>query len=344
MDWTIMLVEKFALDCSLLLFCLAVYTNGNVTINGGKVSVSGTGSFPIGINATSGKTITLGWSNSNDFIYVSTYSETEGLSIKVKDGQAMWNGTNALRGTISVKSVLNGKTLLPSVDIAMNSAGIMTYSSKWPLDFTQMMKEDGTEVTAYIISGYNPEAHSIVLTPVTDIPGNTGLLLKGTANTVVNIPIKKTYMVYANLLVAVTSAETIVPKTYEGYTNYILANGSYGIDWYTLTEEGSIGANKAYLQLPTNIGSEVRALKWIFDDDDPDRIGATLNDKGQKIEDEWYDLNGRKLIGKPSQPGIYVNDGRKVIIKKNHYEKENLSASHAVHRTAPAYTHYLWQR
>ena len=29
----------------------------------------------------------------------------------------------------------------------------------------------------------------------------------------------------------------------------------------------------------------------------------------------WYDLNGRKLVGKPSQKGIYINNGKKTIIK-----------------------------
>ena len=29
----------------------------------------------------------------------------------------------------------------------------------------------------------------------------------------------------------------------------------------------------------------------------------------------WYDLQGRKLQGKPSQKGIYINNGRKVVIK-----------------------------
>ena len=30
---------------------------------------------------------------------------------------------------------------------------------------------------------------------------------------------------------------------------------------------------------------------------------------------EWYNLNGQKLNGKPVAPGIYINGGKKVIIK-----------------------------
>lgn len=29
----------------------------------------------------------------------------------------------------------------------------------------------------------------------------------------------------------------------------------------------------------------------------------------------WYDLQGRKLNGKPSKSGLYVNHGKKILIK-----------------------------
>ena len=30
---------------------------------------------------------------------------------------------------------------------------------------------------------------------------------------------------------------------------------------------------------------------------------------------EWYNLNGQKLNGKPVTPGIYINGGKKVIVR-----------------------------
>jgi hypothetical protein len=30
---------------------------------------------------------------------------------------------------------------------------------------------------------------------------------------------------------------------------------------------------------------------------------------------EWYNLNGQRLNGKPVVPGIYINGGKKVIVK-----------------------------
>ena len=30
---------------------------------------------------------------------------------------------------------------------------------------------------------------------------------------------------------------------------------------------------------------------------------------------DWYTLDGHQLIGKPTQRGIYINNGKKVIVK-----------------------------
>jgi len=45
---------------------------------------------------------------------------------------------------------------------------------------------------------------------------------------------------------------------------------------------------------------------------------ALLNDKGETINDkagEWYSLDGRKMSGKPTKKGVYINDGKKVVVK-----------------------------
>ena len=44
-------------------------------------------------------------------------------------------------------------------------------------------------------------------------------------------------------------------------------------------------------------------------------ISATLNDKGQMINDKWYDMSGRKLDGKPNAKGVFIHEGRKVVMK-----------------------------
>ena len=55
----------------------------------------------------------------------------------------------------------------------------------------------------------------------------------------------------------------------------------------------------------------------------PDYINGKIDTgikvvKGKMVDerdDNWYTINGQKLIGKPSKPGLYINNNKKVIIR-----------------------------
>ena len=44
-------------------------------------------------------------------------------------------------------------------------------------------------------------------------------------------------------------------------------------------------------------------------------IGTLDTRTGEFSTDGWYDMNGRKLSGKPTKKGLYINNGKKVVIK-----------------------------
>ena len=44
-------------------------------------------------------------------------------------------------------------------------------------------------------------------------------------------------------------------------------------------------------------------------------IGTLDTRTGEISTGDWFDLNGRRLSGKPSQRGIYINNGKKVVVK-----------------------------
>jgi hypothetical protein len=48
--------------------------------------------------------------------------------------------------------------------------------------------------------------------------------------------------------------------------------------------------------------------------DDPTGI-TNLTPALSQGEEVWYDLNGRKLVGKPTAKGMYIRNGKKIIIK-----------------------------
>ncbi len=288
-------------------FPCGIRANGDFTFNGGNVRATATNSnqsYVYGLSA--GGSITLGWRSPSDRFYAKTYNK----DVTIRDGQAFSNGQSVYSGTVN-KNDLRAKTLQPSVALAMNSAGICTYASPYALDLSN--------VNAYVVSDYNSGNSTLTLTKVTEAPANTGLLLKakddGQKNTTIALPLQESAeAVGENLLVGVLSGATIVPKTYGSYTNFILANGKYGIDWYTLSEAGTIGANKAYLQLPTAEVSSGRAFTWVYDDGTATKMERPTPDPSL-YGGEWYDLNGRKLKGKPTTKGLYIHNGRKEVVR-----------------------------
>ena len=80
-----------------------------------------------------------------------------------------------------------------------------------------------------------------------------------------------------------------------------------------------INACRAYFQLNGISASDLSArnVKMFFGDESPtDGVGEVQGSQFKvQGEDTWYDLNGRRLSGKPTQKGIYVNNGRKVVMK-----------------------------
>jgi uncharacterized repeat protein (TIGR02543 family) len=72
----------------------------------------------------------------------------------------------------------------------------------------------------------------------------------------------------------------------------------------------SLGACRAYFQLTEGAG--VREFKLSFGDGTQTIIGHTeITEKA----DAWYTVNGVKLSGMPRTRGIYVKNGKKVVVK-----------------------------
>ena len=44
-------------------------------------------------------------------------------------------------------------------------------------------------------------------------------------------------------------------------------------------------------------------------------ISDVTTDNGQRTTDSWYTLNGVKLDDEPTEAGVYICNGKKVVIK-----------------------------
>lgn len=190
-------------------------------------------------------------------------------------------------------------------NITISSNGICTFSSTHDLNFS-----DVSGVKAYIVSGFSPLTGKLTLTPVTEVPAGEGLLLKGAEGSY-EVPYTTTDMYYSNLLTGVTTTTDISP-TEGDQTNFILAEGSHGIGFYTISETGPLAAGKAYLHLPTSALSAL-ARCFILDFSNDEVTGILEIEVETATVDDCYDLQGRRVL-RPSN-GIYIVNGKKVFIK-----------------------------
>jgi len=109
-----------------------------------------------------------------------------------------------------------------------------------------------------------------------------------------------------------------------GKTNLYL--GADNKLYYPTASGFKVNACRGYFHLkqgltagePSNSNqASVRAFKLNFGDDDDATGIISVHDSGFMVNgsDAWYTIDGRKLSGKPTAKGIYINNGRKVAIK-----------------------------
>ena len=87
---------------------------------------------------------------------------------------------------------------------------------------------------------------------------------------------------------------------------------------YYSTENRNIRSCRAYFSVPylkQNPGAKTRAFRLNFGGEEVTGILEVSADSKEMTDDAWYSLDGVRLSGKPTQRGMYINKGNKVIIK-----------------------------
>ena len=104
------------------------------------------------------------------------------------------------------------------------------------------------------MTGYDAAKKTVWLMRVKDVPANTPIMVKGAKGTTVPVPVKTSSSVYCkNMMVGNGTGSSMTVNSTDGdKTNYILSQGEF-----VQASGSTIGANKAYLQLPTTLPSAV---------------------------------------------------------------------------------------
>ena len=112
-----------------------------------------------------------------------------------------------------------------------------------------------------------------------------------------------------------TLTETTFTDADMAAADYYVCNGK---QFVKVRGAGTLAANKAYLKFVTDQQQSAPQYISISGDlgEGTTRIdNLNVNDNLNDNEATWYDLNGRKLNGKPAQKGIYIKNGKKVVVK-----------------------------
>ena len=169
--------------------------------------------------------------------------------------------------------------------------------------------EEDPDVKLYTISSVSTTAATLS-SEIAIAPANTPILVYNggqEAKTVLLIPtVDAADNVQAATAFKGTLTETTIPASTSTQNNYAF-NGKQFV-W--VKEALPVAANKCWLEIP-NSANAAPAMTIVFGE----VTGIGVIDNGQRTSGDWYDLNGRKLEGRPTKKGVYINNGRKVVIK-----------------------------
>lgn len=198
-------------------------------------------------------------------------------------------------GIPGVKNTKEGKVVGQSVKVT--SAGLATYCTDVNLKF------DGT-LEAYIAQEDNG---AIKLQQITNVPANTGILLRAPG-----ISVDTSYDVETTTDEDATTGNLFVKGTGaavdsgSGPYNYILNKIGDVVGFYKANGQ-TVAKNRAYLQ------TTVASARIAFDfDNETTGINASLVNN-QQVKGDYFNIAGLR-VAHPTK-GLYIVNGKKVIVK-----------------------------
>ena len=160
---------------------------------------------------------------------------------------------------------------------------------------------------AYVITGIDEEKGTVVTSDVDFIPAGIPVLLEneGEAKAIIHIPY--------------TGSATAPTNNKLNYSNPLSpAKPSATDNWYVIysnkfvkvTAGTEVRGGKCYL----NLNGTPAGTRGFYTIGDGEGTTAIREVKGEKWDDAWFDLQGRRLPAKPTKPGLYLHNGKMVVL------------------------------
>lgn len=167
------------------------------------------------------------------------------------------------------------------------------------------------------LQGFNATATSLNQGISRDLGG---FLFKGN-----NASVTEVYLPYTPTATTVT---TNYLKAGEGNRVQTRQNNSHEFYWHPGDASFTMGfyesynvlisEYRSYLSIAKTLTSNAKRFNLIFEDGQTtgiNTVNMSADDNSATSSDVWYTLQGTRLPAKPTAAGIYINGGRKVVIK-----------------------------
>ena len=274
------------------------YLQGNTI----KFNVLYPGTVEVWFSNTSNRTDTeanrryLYVNGTNSGVYTLTQTFEDSGAMPVNAGEVVINAYTGEATPAATMVRINKIVYTPTAEVVSTLSG-RSYGSFVTSQMLDFASAEG--ITAYIATGLNGAKDAVVLQSVDVVPAGTAIIVKTeTQGATVNVPVTTAEAsdVTANLLVA-GDGTTVANSDY-----YYLAS-----DQFHLATSGTLQSGKAYLQIPATarnlsiiIGGDATGISAIAKSQEPNANG-------------YYNLAGQR-VAQP-QKGLYIQNGKKVIIK-----------------------------
>lgn len=198
------------------------------------------------------------------------------------------------------------------ITITMNQYGSATYCSENALDFSEV---EGLK--AYAATGYNTKTGIVTLTRVMTSQPGMGLFLKGETGEYIVPTLESTDDNSLNMLVGALENTELNGTSDNGlYYNYryTIKEGDEAPKFYQVDDDYTLGAGKAYLQIPVAwMPAQAKAIGLRFDDGGTTDIDELESESNGQNAELIYDLMGRRVTS-PQRGMIYIVNGKKVVM------------------------------
>lgn len=260
----------------------------------------------------------LGSAEALDKVYIKAYTENEGVNWSTSEIKAvLTSGVSvALPAALVSDQVFGDAVVYGRFDVTRE---LITFCGN-----VTFLDDGNSNMLFYVADSFDKEKGSIHIQRVFYIKNGAGVLIHRADDTSYYAELKRVSdgsitsaeeTLYGNnMLKGVVVPTTIGATEEEGkYTNMVLYNGSF-----IRTSGGTLGANRAYLRMPTKNLTGVAAnakFSLSYDDDEATEISSIENSE-LRIENSdapMYNLAGQKVS--KNYKGIVIQNGKKYVVR-----------------------------